>query len=346
MSGPVTKVLRLVFLVGFFVLAILFNAHKPRVLILHSYNPDYAWSRDEDAGIQTLAKNWNHYSVTRHFMDTNRYPDKDWLRRAGIAARRAIDRIDPDVLIAVDDPAQELAAKHYVDHPRMRIVFAGINASVESYGYLEADNVTGIYEHKPIEAVKELVQALEAGKSDPKVTPRVLYLIDPSLSMSRDRYLIDAFDWNPLDYAGSRRVEDFAAWKSVVADLADEGIDYLLVGNYRNLRQSPTDPAIPSPATVMGWTEQNSPVPVIGVNVFNVEDGGAIAVGPSAAEQGIKAAEMTEAILDRGIPPEDLPFLPNRQYIVALSRSALARRGLKLPQVYENFARSTSTYRE
>jgi hypothetical protein len=56
MSSPVTRVLSLVFLVGFFVLAILFNAHKPRVLILHSYNPDYAWSRDEDAGIQTLAK--------------------------------------------------------------------------------------------------------------------------------------------------------------------------------------------------------------------------------------------------------------------------------------------------
>jgi len=57
--------------------------------------------------------------------------------------------MEPDVLIAVDDNAQKYAAKYFVNHPRIKIVFSGINGSVQPYGYDTANNVTGILERNP-----------------------------------------------------------------------------------------------------------------------------------------------------------------------------------------------------
>lgn len=346
MFNSIPRILSLLFLLAFFSLAIYFSATKPRVVILHSYNPEYAWTRDINVGIHRIADRWTGFSVTWHYMDSSRHTGKEWLRRIGIAARRTIDRIDPDVLIAVDDPAQDLAARYYVDHPRIQVVFAGVNGEIEPYGYPGATNVTGIFERKPLLAAKELIQALEAKKPRPKRHPRVLYLFDLSPSLKQDRKLIDDYDWTPVDYAGSVMAKDFVDWQAVVRGLPERKIDYLLIANYRVLPRSEQDLSFPTPAEVMGWTEAQSSVPVIGINVFNVEDGGALAVGASPIEQGTVAAERAEVILERGIAAGTLPVLLNHHYVVAIDPRGLSRRGLELPQVYENFARATGAYIE
>jgi len=335
-----------IFLIGFFVSAVLFNAAKPRVMILHSYDPDYSWTRDIDIGVRRVSEKWTDYSLSWHFMDTKRHGDRAWLEHAGKAARRAIDRTDPHVLIAVDDLAQELAAKYYVGHPGMNIVFAGVNGYIEPYGYVGAANVTGIYERKPLQAVKELIQSLESfrGAKEGR-SPRLTYLVDPSPSMQLDRGFVDEFDWAPLVHTGSLQADSFEDWKRLVIT-AGENSDYLLVANYRKLPRSSVDAGYVPPDEVMAWTEANSPVPVIGVNTFNVEDGGAIAVGASPFEQGRVAARMTETILEQGLRAGALPPVLNRQYVVAINRQALERRHLHLPQVYETFARTTATYIE
>ncbi|MCP5117868.1 MAG: hypothetical protein GY953_44175, partial [bacterium] len=87
-------------------------------------------------------------------------------------------------------------------------------------------------------------------------------------------------------------------------------------------------------------------IPVIGINVFNVEDGAAIAVGASPFEQGEVAATMAETLLEQGIRGKELAMVVNHQYVVAIQQNALRKRDLKLPQIYETFARTTSTYIE
>ena len=340
------RFLSFMFIIGLIASAVVFNASKPRIMILHSYHPDYPWTRDIDAGIQRISKNWTGYALTLHYMDTKKHSDKEWLRHAGIGARRAIDRFNPDVLIAVDDLAQDLAARYYVDHPCIKIVFSGINSSAVSYGYDGAQNVTGIYEWKPLNAVKEMIINFESAKYKPNDTPNIVYLMDPSPSMAGDRNFFETFNWAPLIFKGSMIVKNFKEWKIMVSKLDQLGVDYLLVANYRKLPRSDEDSRLPSPQEIMKWTEANSTPPVIGLNIFNVEDGGMIAVGASPFEQGEIAAKMAEIIVKQNISPKDIPKVVNRQYIVAVNQQLLKKRNLKLPQIYEAFARVTSTYVE
>ncbi len=344
-SGP-GRMLSIFFLFAVMLTAVVFNAAKPRVMVLHSYHPDYPWTRDVNEGIERIARRWTDYSVTWHYMNTKRLSDKESLRYAGIVARRAIDQFDPMVLIAVDDLAQKLAARHYVDKPGMNIVFAGVNGSAKPYGYEGAENVTGIFERKPWQAVKEMVLTLEREQPQPKTRPRIHYLMDPSPSMQRDRAFIEAFDWSPLHLGGIFVADSYQRWKQQVHSLRGRNVDYLLVANYRKLPRSETDPGYPSPVEIMHWTEANSGIPVIGLNVFNVEDGAAIAVGASPFEQGEMAATMAEALLERGLKGSELAMVTNRQYVVAIHQDALRKRKLKLPQIYETFARTTATYIE
>ncbi len=341
-----SKAFSMLFLLAIMVTAVAFNASKPRVMVLHSYHPDYPWTRDVNEGIKRIAKNWTDYSVTWHYMNTKKLPDRESLRYAGIVARRAIDQFDPMVLIAVDDLAQKLAAKHYVDQPRMNIVFAGVNGSARPYGYESAENVTGIFERKPWQAVKEMILTLERERPQPNPQPGIRYLMDPSPSMQRDRAFVEAFDWSPVRFNGTFIAENYQLWKQHVRSLGEQDIDYLLVANYRKLPRSETDPGFPPPAEIMRWTEANSPIPVIGINVFNVEDGAAIAVGASPFEQGEVAATMAETLLEQGIRGKELAMVVNHQYVVAIQQNALRKRDLELPQIYETFARTTSTYIE
>ncbi len=342
----VSRILCLLFILGIIIAAVAFNASKPRVMILHSYHPNYPWTRDVDLGISRVSAKWSRYAITRYYMDTKKHFGKEWLRYAGISARRAIDRFAPDVLIAVDDMAQKLAAKHYVDNPRINIVFAAVNGLIKAYGYEGAERVTGIYEHKPLQALKEMILTMNASKENPKETPSVLYLMDPSPSMIRDKKFIEAFDWDPIKFSESIIAEDYDQWKQQVTELEQRGIDYLLVANYRTLPRSEREPDVPSPKEIMQWTEAHSPVPVIGVNIFNVEDGGAIAIGASPFEQGEVAAAMAEEIIEKGLRGGVIPMVVNHQYIVAINQTVLGKRNLNLPTIYEIFARTTATYLE
>lgn len=332
-------------LVTILLVAVAVNLTKPRVLILHSYHPDYAWTRDIDVGLKRVTDGWSRYAVRWHYMDTKKHRDPEWLRRAGIVARRAIDQFDPDVLIAIDDLAQELAASHYVNRERPQIVFAGVNGDIAPYGYKGASNVTGIVEHKQLAAVRDTIVDLEQRREHPKAHPRVLYMLDPSASLVRDRGFFDGFDWAPLDYRGSVMAEHLEHWKRTVEDPGNQ-FDYLLIANYRKLPLSAGNEKLADPHAVAGWTEQHSPVPVVGVNAFNVEDGGSISVGVSPYEQGETAAGMAERILEEGIAAAEIPIALNRHYVIAINAPALARRGLKVPSVYEAFARATANYRE
>lgn len=345
MRQYISRISSVIFLVAIMLTAVIFNATKPRVLILQSYNPDYPWTRDVDIGLNRVVKNWTDYSVAWHYMDTKKNSDSQWLNRAGLIARRAIKRNDPHVLIAVDDMAQELAAKYFINDPNIQIVFAGVNGSVEPYGYDKAENVTGIFERKQINAVKETILALESKKAPSTANPKIIYILDPSDSLQRGRYLIDNYRWFPVDYRGSFVAEDFNHWQQII-EQEGSNVDYIIVANYRKLPITETDPTFTAPQEVMAWTDKNAKVPVIGMNSFNVEDGAAISIGVSPFEQGEVAAKMAETILEKKIKAKKIPMVENKQYIVAIRESSLELKNMELPAIYEAFGRATENYIE
>lgn len=143
-------------------------------------------------------------------------------------------------MIATDDIAEKFVAKDYVGRKDIQIVYAGVNGSIEPYGYKDAPNVTGIVERNPLGALKEVLPLLTDKKID---TIRTLYLAEQSTSTKRSAASLTKFDWAPMTYQGHHRVKTFGEWKRIVA-AAPQTADVLLVSGYRALRRIANDPKI------------------------------------------------------------------------------------------------------
>lgn len=320
------------------ILSIAYNVDKPIILILNSYGPDYSWTRDVTVGIKKILGQTSAYTLRWHYMDTKSHPSADYKSRAAIVARRVIDEIRPDIILAVDDDAQEYVAKYYINDPKINIVFSGVNATAETYGYDRANNVTGILERIPLKGVKETLDVIK--KDNPEIGQiQILHLSDDSGTVQSDDGFINDFgkQWGNVKLQPSILVHSFDEWKKAV-HLAPQEVNFLLISNYRKIYDENGE--LVSPTTVMKWTTENSKVPIIGVNGFVVEDGGKFAVATSPFEQGEVAAKMAIKILHEKISPKDIPIAQTGQFIIYMR----GKYPLILPDIYEAFARAANKY--
>ncbi len=331
-----------IFLVGSISLFAWFSISKPRILILHSYDKDYSWVRDVDIGIKRVLDPRNDYALRWHYMDTKRHSTEDFKANAGKAVRRMIDEAPPDIILAVDDDAQQYVTRHYLNHPTIKIVFAGVNNEPEAYGFDRANNVTGILERVPLAALKESL-LLIAQRNDLKAPLRIQFIGDRSDSVLGDERYFRRYDWAPLKVLDSILVSTYGEWQQAVQASLGK-VDFLINSNYRKVIRSVTDPKLVPPAELIAWTENHSPVPVIGTNGYFAEDGGMLAIGASPYEQGEVAARLAVEILDRNTSPKLLPFRKTQQFVVAIGEAAIHRRNIDLPDVYEAAARASNKY--
>ena len=319
-----------------------FKLSQPRILVLHSYGPDYSWTRDIDLGLTRVLDTKLRYKVQWHYMDTKNHPTKEFKRKAGAQARRAIEGISPDLIIAVDDDAQEYAVMEYAGRKDIAIIFAGINGSVDAYGYNKVNNATGIYERKPLAALVRAIAELR-NLNDAKMGARLLHIGDQSESVKADTVEIDAFDWKPFHVVESKLVKTFDQWKEAVRGSAGSA-DLILTSNYRNLAEVVGKPKLVHPSTVVAWTEANSPIPVVGMNGSFVEDGGMFAVGASGFEQGETSARMAIQVLDNGAIPKSLPQVMPQHFLVYIRQRLMTKRQLTLPPLYDAFAQAANNF--
>jgi ABC-type uncharacterized transport system substrate-binding protein len=339
-NRKIVNILITVFLLGVTALFVYQSVNRPRILILHSYDNAYPWVRDVNVGLMRVLGKKQSYSLRWQYMDLKLHPGTESRRMAGITARRIIDQWNPDVLIAVDDEAQDLVGRFYVNRPDIKIVFAGVNGEAADYGYDHADNVTGILERKQLAAFKTaLLDIVKLSKLDH--TPRLINIADQSPSLVYDDKNLKKFDWKPVQLVESDLVGTYPEWQKAVLD-AGSRADFIMLSNYRQLARSSTDPTLVPPKEIMEWTEANTKIPVIGTNGFNVEDGGVLAIGVSPYEQGQVAGRMAVDIIDFGKKPKSLPVATTQQFVVAMRANELKKKNIRLPAIYEAFARGTN----
>jgi ABC-type uncharacterized transport system substrate-binding protein len=332
-----------IFLVALAVTVVVFNTTKPRLLILQSYDRDYAWTRDVDVGINRVLKDRNDYSVRWFYMDTKRHPWHDYKVNVGKTVEKLIENWQPNVVIAVDDDAQEYAMKSFINRPDIKIVFSGMNGSLADYGYDHANNVTGILERKPLDALKETLLLITAAQKRSRPL-RIMFLGDASESVRKDEEEFRRFDWGPIQVLDSRFAKTFDEWRSAVEFCNGGNVDFIITANYRKIQRNKDAKGLMPAREVLKWTDQNSRVPVIGTNAFFVEDGGTLAIGTSPYEQGEVALSMVNDILYKGKKASDIPVQSTRQFVVAMRASGLRKWNLKLPTVYESAARSSANF--
>jgi len=339
-SAKAVKILAALFFLEMSVFVIA-SRDKPKILVLHSYTPAYSWSYDINQGIlRTLDAEAVESSY--HFMATKDATAAQKRRAQKIAHRRIAD-FAPDIILAVDDNASALVAKEYVGSDSIDIIFAGINGSVQPYDYDGAPNVTGIYERKPVGALVELINIMNRYDGE---ASKAIFLSDKSVSAKRDADYMAAADWGAsVDYRGHLSTDNFVEWQAMVRDLPAE-VDYLLVGAYRHLKRAPGAESLATPAEIAEWTVKNAGKIVIGLNVFNSQDGVPVSVGVSPYEQGEVAARMALEVIKTGRPAGEFEHAHPTQYFISMNAPAI--RGSELyrdmPALLEAFARSTSNY--
>ncbi|MCZ7647514.1 MAG: hypothetical protein M5U26_20030 [Planctomycetota bacterium] len=287
-------------LVGSFLIAE--SLKRPRILVLHSYYTDYAWVKDIDVGIKRGLAN-RPYNVRYHYMDTKRHPFPEFMEKAGVTARRMINEWQPDIIIAIDDNAQKYVAKHYIDDPSKVILFSGLNAELQDYGYDKAKNVSGIIERIPYDAARDIyLQVLPADKR------RIYHISDDSETSVAIHKELENFDWSPLKFVESRQISTIGEWKKAVKD-AEDVSDCLMITHYHTLKDDNDPTKIVKPQEVVEWTEKNTNLPTLGFWGFFVEEGGMMAVAVSPYEQGEIPARMAVSIIEgaKGQPGR-MPF--------------------------------------
>ena len=330
------------FLVASMALFVWYNMHRKTILVLHSYATDYSWVRDIDVGINRVLKHNPLYSVRWYYMDTKRHPSADYKKSAGTAARSVIEKMQPDIIIAVDDNAQAYATRYFLNHPKIKIVFSGVNNEASDYGFDKANNVTGVLERLPLGAMREMLQTATNFK-DLSHPIRIAYLGDSSESVKGDEKQIKHFNWSPLELSADILVDTFPKWQATVDQLGKQA-DVILVTGYRGLRRSDTDKSLVPPTEVVAWTEAHSKIPIISGNGFFLEDGGMLAIGTSPYQQGEAAADMAMQVLNDGKRIDQIPIISSTQFVVSMSASKMKARHFELPQVYEAAARIGDKY--
>lgn len=342
MIKTLKNLLIVVFLLLTIALLVWFKTTQPRILVIQSYDLDYSWTRDIDSVLRRKFDGSLRYKVQWHFMNTKQHPDAAYKRRAGVLALREIEAFRPDVIVAVDDDAQKYAVKNYAGNAKVNIVFAGVNDSVEPYGYPKVKNVTGIFERKPLRSLRDALLEMRFKDGRP-LGKRIAIIGDRSDSVLDDKKEIEATDWAPFKCVDMKLVVTFDEWKQAV-EAAAGNADVILLANYHNIFRSPDRKEIVPPTELMGWTEVNSKIPVVGTGAYMVEDGGMFAIGASGFEQGETIVQLVRDLLDRGMAPGELPYVTPRQYLVYMRQSVFEKRKLVLPEIYEAFSRASNNF--
>jgi hypothetical protein len=327
-----------VFLALALVLSIYYNTTSPRVLVVHSYDENYAWVKSLNASFLDALKAYPRTVLTRtQYMGLLGAPNAQHKETAAASAMRAVESFEPHVLVVFDDLAAELVTPTLLNRPDLRIVYAGIDAQLPEHYFDTATNATGILERVPLVALHEALNDL--GKGNPLTVACLGDARGVSVAEARQ---VTAYDWAPHRVLPCRQAGELAQWQTDVQDLGASA-DVLLITGYRGVVRQAGDTTVVPPSELLAWTDAHSKaLPMATKNGF-VGDGGALAISSSPQEQGQVAGRRTVALL-QGKSTAQMPPMEGQAFVVALNAQRLEQRGYRLPKVYEAAARAAGTY--
>ena len=260
---------------------------RAKVLIVHSYNREYAWTYriaiDIDKGLGDLPIE----SLT-FYMDTKRHTDEASKVAAGQKAADIVTDWKPDMVIASDDNAQKYFASRYAGKAEPQVVFCGVNGDAKDYGY-PASNVTGVVERPYFEETLKLLATLRPGF-------KRIAIISENTETSELSFRFLKTTNPSFEVVSYTECKDFDEWQKAVKNVQDKA-DAIGVSTYHAVKRTGTNESMPADE-IMRWTIENSSLPVVGFLDFVVEDGALCGIVESAEEQGLRAGQLARMILE------------------------------------------------
>jgi ABC-type uncharacterized transport system substrate-binding protein len=293
------------------------HAAGKRVLLVHSYHPGYPWVDTVTRGVQEVADN-HRIRLQIEYMDTKRHTDEQFKIESGNRMKAKVAEYRPDLVVAVDDDAQQFFAKSYVSRS-LPVVFTGVDADPSKYGY-PAANVTGVIERPHFKESLALARQLRSFKRIAVMSCRDSTSIAALGFMKQEQLDVEVAEWLLVD--------DFDQWKGAVERLNAE-VEAIVIRSYQAVKK-PGSATNVDPKEVVAWTSTNARVPTIAFHDFEIMEGLLVGVVKSGEAYGRQTMDCAVQIL-LGASPRDIPVSRAKLGTKMVNRDTAGRLGITLP---------------
>lgn len=297
-------------------------AAPPTILVVHSYHADQKEHVVEmDQGIDEALAG-APYQRQSLYMDTKHHTDEAWKQAAGKKADEMLIRLQPEVVITMDDNAQQYFAKNYAGQPGPPwFVFSGVNEDPSVYGF-PAANVTGVLERPNVLESIELLLKIQPQVKKLLIMADKSETTDPLIAYCKTLNL-------PVTVVGYAQPRTLEEWQATLEQYRGK-IDAVGLYVARTVARSASDPTkVPEQELIRLINEQYH-LPTVGFFDSAAESGVLCGVSVSMKEQGLAAGRMAKAILG-GKRPEDFQVQTSDHGRIQLNLATAERLGIQIP---------------
>jgi ABC-type uncharacterized transport system substrate-binding protein len=219
------------------------------------------------------------------------------------------------MVYASDDNAQEYVTKYYVN-THIPIVFSGVNAEPETYGFVGTSNVTGVLEHEHFLASVRLLKTIQ-----PDIT-RIAVIIDssPMWQPVIERMRTKLTELPDVEFVAWDTITTFRDYQAKVMayQTTVDALGLLGIFEFQDDRGQNV-----SYIDVLKWTAEHSMLPDFSFWQDRITYGTLCTVTVSGYEQGLSAGNMARGILAERRRPDSYPIQPTvkGQPVVSLARA-------------------------
>lgn len=293
-----------------------------KVLVVHSYHPEYEWVSSISRGIKRVFEPEKDILVETFYMDTQNVRSEERIIQAGKKAREIISQWDPDIVITADDNAQAYVGKYYAGKDRPRLVFCGVSAPLETYGY-PASNITGVTETSTLRYAVDFL--------DKRIAPvKSVSIIGDDSPTSQ--YTL-SYSKSEIENMGKKvvscdSVDNFDEWKSKISDYQRNKSDAVMIISYDSIIDKDNGIVV-SPGEVMKWSSSVCKIPTFGLSADIVDKGGLLGVTTSGIEHGREAALIALGLLN-GKSISDFPVKAAKGALVLINKNTAEALGITI----------------
>ncbi len=293
------------------------HAAKFKVLVVMSYEEDFPWCKEIKEGIDSILGN---ICKTNYFY-MNTKSDLAGGPQKAEEAYSVYQEFQPDGVITADDNAQSMLVVPYLkDKVKTPVMFCGVNAEPEKYGY-PAANVSGILERphfsESFAFAKQLVPSIKTFGFIIKNSPTG-YAHLSQIQRESDTYpaILTAFKM-------PKTVKEIVA---MTEELRAQS-DVLLITTLAGVLDETGQPISEKDGLKIALKAFGKK-PTIGGESYTVKYGALCTVARTGQEQGERAAKMLLKAMN-GTPVSEIPITQNQKGKRIINATVMKALGIK-----------------
>ncbi len=325
MQNKISTYIVLIFTALLFIVSLngLYAKDTKKILIVHSYHPEYRWVVEYRKGLMEGLQKYRSsvLKIEDFYLDSKRHPES--INKMAEKAYIFFKNNKPDVVIAADDPAQKYFVVKYLSNKvKTPVVFLGVNGNPEDYGY-PSRNVTGVLERINIRADLGLIHTLVPEAKTFGI------IMDSGLSSQAflHRWKVEDFNFGEIKLKTLYIAESFEEWKMYINKL-EKDVDVIYILSYYTLKDRYGKYV--KPEDVVKWYVKNCDKPEVTANLFSVKLGLLCSYGETGWQYGMVAGKMVVDILN-GKPVKSIPVVESIRGLRAINRKRAKMLGITIP---------------